>query len=347
MKFTKLTSILLLLNNNILESFIIPSTSTKKRSFLKVSSKDEDLELTRQIILEHTAHQDDLEATRNVIKSHSNLSYDEQEEEGEVEETPIMIKAALGHKTSRTPVWLFRQAGRHLPEYKAYKEEVSRNFWEMLKYPEDVAECTLQPLRRYEHLDAAILFSDILVIPAAMGMDVIMPGGVGIQIPNPINTPDDLSQYSCPKTTSEAKELVYDKLGHVLTSVELIKQNMEKEGFGSKPLIGFSATPFTLLFYMVGGSSKKNPNAGVDFLKTYPEEGRALLQSLTKIVIEYVVAQVEKGAQLLQFFEAMGMMIDEDMFLEYELECLEEIAAEVRKRVGDHVPLMIFARGAS
>lgn len=361
MKLTSaLTFLLTSINNvNVVESFVIPkaalttnklsaftTTTTAPRRILKVSSKEEDLELTRQIILEHTAHQDDLEETMRVLTEHNDFEYKEEDKEDGAM-MPIMVKAALGKQTNRTPTWLFRQAGRHLPEYREYKEKVNRNFWEMLKYPQDVAECTLQPLRRYEHLDAAILFSDILVIPAAMGMDVIMPGGVGIQIPNPIQTPSDLEQYACPSTNEEARELVNDKLGHVLTSVQLIKSKMAEEGYSNKPLIGFSATPFTLLFYMVGGSSKKNPNAGVDFLKTYPDEAKAILKSLTKIVIEYVVAQVEKGAQLLQFFEAMGMMIDEDTFLEYELECLEEIAREVRARVGDNVPLMIFARGAS
>ena len=123
-----------------------------------------------------------------------------------------------------------------------------------------------------------------------MGMEVIMPGGVGMQMPNPEQTPTDLEQCACPATGEEARELVHDKLGHVLTSVQLMKSKMAEEGFSNKSLIGFSATPFALSFYMVGGLSKKNPNAGVDFLKTYPDESKAILKSLTKIVIEHVVA---------------------------------------------------------
>ena len=137
----------------------------------------------------------------------------------------------------------------------------------------DVAECTLQPLQWYP-LDAAIVFSNILVIPQAAGMSVTMPGGVGILVPDPILTPDDIPKYDLSTATAMSK------LAHVLDSVTLIKKKMTEEGFESTPLIGFSAALF-MLFYMVGGSSKKNPNAGVEFLKTYPVEGRALLDQLT------------------------------------------------------------------
>jgi len=276
------------------KSFGISEGKMDKIVLAAASSREEDLELTRQIILEHIARQELEEGV-----------YLEDTEETEESEEPIMVRAALGEETERTPVWLFRQAGRHLPEYGEYKAKVGRNFWEMLQYAEDVAECTLQPLRRYK-LDAAILFSDILVIPAAMGMHVIMPGGVGIQIPNPIKSISELENYRVPNIKEEANYLVRNELEHVLSSIDLIKKKMEEEGFQSKPLIGFSATPFTLLFYMVGGSSKKNAMAGMDFLRNYPVEAKKLLSSLSLIVIEYVVAQVEHGANLIQLFEAMG-----------------------------------------
>ena len=201
----------------------------------------------------------------------------------------------------------------------------------------------MQPLRRYE-VDAAILFSDILVIAEALGIEVTMPGGVGIQVPNPISGPEEVEKR-IPSVNEISKEFVHDKLGHVIKAVTQIRDTMDRED-KSIPLIGFSAAPWTLLFYMVGGSSKKNVDIGKKWLNDHPNESVSLLQTLTKIVIEYMSAQVEAGAHMLQVFEAMGMMIDEDNFYKYAKPCLEEIAKELKQRFPT-VPLMVFARGAS
>lgn len=301
------------------------------------TTSDEDLELTRNLILEHIAKSDFSTEEENEVEAETSITT------SDVPENDLMIRAALGREpTERTPVWLFRQAGRHLPEYHAYKEEKGRSFLDMLQYPEDVAECTLQPLRRYP-MDAAILFSDILVIAQALNIEVTMPGGVGILVPNPLAGPEEVATR-VPALDEITPEFINDKLGVVLESVKLIRSKMVEENI-SVPLIGFSGAPFTLMFYMIGGSSKKNKEAGMTWLNEHPDESRTLLKTLTKIITEYMASQVESGAHMLQLFEAMGMMLEEKEFYEFAMPCLEEIAVELKNRYPD-VPLLVFSRGA-
>jgi len=210
----------------------------------------------------------------------------------------------------------------------------------MLKSPQHVSECTLQPIRRYSNLSAAILFSDILVVPQALNITVTMPGGVGIQVPEPLTCVEDVVRMS-EEIESRGVDSIVNELSYVYDSVKLINEKIDSENL-NVPLLGFSASPYTLFYYMVGGTSKKNQDIGSKYLKEHPKETKRLLNQLNIIVNGYVTRQVEAGAKAVQIFEALGGTLGESEFKEFCLPVLKDLA-EMFKRDND-VPVMIFAR---
>jgi uroporphyrinogen decarboxylase len=254
----------------------------------------------------------------------------------------LVFRLARGEKVERAPVWLFRQAGRHMQEYRDYKAKTGKHFLQLLDDPKDVAEVTMQPLRRYQ-VDAAILFSDILVVPQALDIRVEMPGGVGIVVPEPLTTAAMVDEAAA-KARADPASLVAKRLKHVTRGVEEVRSAQLAENL-DRTLLGFSAAPYTLFFYSVGGSSK-NRAPGADFAKANAQSTAGLLEAYTDLVVEYLSAQAKAGAHCLQVFEAMGMTLGAEAFEELALPHLEALATKLKARHPD-VPLLVFARGVA
>lgn len=246
----------------------------------------------------------------------------------------LILRTARGETVERAPVWVMRQAGRYLPEFRELR--VEHDFFTICQTPELACEITLQPIRRYPTLDAAIIFSDILVVPQALGMTVEMKPGVGPVFPSPLVTPTDLSKL-------DRGVDVKDKLGYVMKALTLTRNKLE----GKVPLLGFTGAPFTLMSYMIEGQGSKTLAKAKKWLYAYPEASEELLQLLTDINVDYLVAQVEAGAQMLQVFESHAEYLSPDLFQKYSLPYLTQIRAKVKERLGkNNVPMTVFAKGA-
>ncbi|CAB0014672.1 unnamed protein product [Nesidiocoris tenuis] len=247
-----------------------------------------------------------------------------------------LLKAAVGEPVDKVPVWIMRQAGRYLPEFREFKTK--HEFFEICQTPELACEITLQPIRRYPDLDASIIFSDILVIPQALGMIVEMRPGVGPVLPSPLVRPSDLDKLKYPVDVSTS-------LKYVMDAITLTRMKLE----GRVPLIGFSGAPWTLLGYMVEGGGSKTMSKAKKWLYEHPSESKRLLNMLTVTVSDYLIAQARAGAQLLQVFESNAEYLGPALFKEFALPCIRDIAKNVREGLKDrkpYVPMTIFAKGA-
>ena len=241
-----------------------------------------------------------------------------------------ILRAARGEAVDCTPVWAMRQAGRYLPEYRAVREKHS--FFEVVQTPDLAAEVTLQPIERFD-LDAAIIFSDILVIPQAMGFEVEMVPGKGPHFPAPLESVSHLSRVVDPD--------IDDTLGHVFDAVRVTRERLE----GRVPLIGFAGAPWTLMAYMIEGGGSKSFREARAWLYRHPDETHELLTKITDVIIEYLSGKIEAGAQLLQVFDSWAGLLGPREFSAFEKPQLERIARELKERYPD-IPLIVFAKSA-
>lgn len=240
----------------------------------------------------------------------------------------LFIKACFRQPVERTPVWMMRQAGRYLPEYRAVRK--NHDFITMYKTPELAAEVTLQPVDLVG-VDAAILFSDILVIPEAMGMELQFLEKRGPVFPNPIRSDADLATL---KTADVADQLTF-----VADAIRLCRQQLS----GRVPLIGFSGAPWTLATYMIEGSGSKNFSEIKKWRFANPDGLHRLLEQISRAVIEYLKMQMDAGAQALQLFDTWAGILDKDGFREFVLPYVKQILSAVRR---EGIPLIYFAKGA-
>lgn len=239
----------------------------------------------------------------------------------------LLLRAAKGEKTERTPVWLMRQAGRILPEYRKVRDSVS-GFIELAQTPELAAEVTIQPVDILG-VDAAIIFSDILVIPEAMGLPYEMVEKRGPWFPNTVRTESELKKL---RIADGESDLLY-----VIDAIKIAKKELN----GRVPLIGFAGAPWTIFAYMVEGSGSKTFSKAREMLYREPVFSHKLLQMITDSTINYLKAQIRAGADLVQIFDSWAGILGPKQYHEFSLKYISQICDEITE-----VPMTVFAKGA-
>lgn len=245
-----------------------------------------------------------------------------------------MIRALLQQPVDTTPVWIMRQAGRYLPEYRATRARAG-DFLGLCKTPELACEVTLQPLERFD-LDAAILFSDILTIPDAMGLGLQFKEGDGPSFARPIRTSQEIKNLGVPDPHTELK--------YVTDAVSLIRRELD----GKVPLIGFSGSPWTLATYMVEGGTSKDFSKIKALLYDRPQDLQRLLDVLSNSVAAYLNAQIAAGAQIVMIFDTWGGALTPTDYRNYSLSSMQKIIEQLSlTNQEQQVPAILFSKGAN
>lgn len=245
----------------------------------------------------------------------------------------VMLRALMRQPVSRTPVWIMRQAGRYLPEYRDVRAEAG-NFMNLCRNPELACEVTMQPLRRFK-LDAAILFSDILTIPDAMGLGLYFESGEGPKFKNPVQSANAIRSLRVPD--------VEKKLSYVFDAVRTVRRELN----GEVPLIGFAGSPFTVGTYMVEGGSSREFSKIKGLAAEAPDVLDHLMDIVAETTTEYLNAQIEAGAQAIQIFDTWGATLEPDDFRRFSMASMQKIIDGLtREKDGRRIPVILFTKGA-
>ncbi|MFJ1268297.1 uroporphyrinogen decarboxylase [Legionella lytica] len=242
----------------------------------------------------------------------------------------LFLRALRRQPVERTPLWMMRQAGRYLPEYRQTRAQAG-DFLSLCKNPELACEVTLQPLRRYA-MDAAILFSDILTIPDAMGLGLYFAEGEGPCFQHPLRDLEAIKKLHVPETT--------DSLAYVMNAVRLIRKEMPQE----LPLIGFAGSPWTLACYMVEGQSTRDFKRILKLIYTESEAAHLLLQKLTLSVADYLGEQIKAGVNAVMLFDTWGGILTPENYQSFSLAYMQQIIQQLKANHPD-IPVILFTKG--
>ena len=244
-----------------------------------------------------------------------------------------MLRALLRQPTERTPVWIMRQAGRYLPEYREVRAQAG-DFMSLCRNAELACEVTMQPLRRFK-LDAAILFSDILTVPDALGLGLYFETGEGPKFERPVRTAAEIRNLAAPDVSED--------LGYVFDAVRTIRKELD----GRVPLIGFAGSPWTVGTYMVEGGSSRDFKTIKGLAAEDPAALDMMLDTVARTTTDYLNAQVEAGAQAIMIFDTWGAALEREDYRRFSLNSMQKIVDGLtRERDGMKIPVILFTKGA-